>query len=298
MANYYYMQNNGGICPSGVPLWQPRAQQTSSSSEQDVLVKVLSSVNKKDYKVYTLRGVRSDEVNSPEKLKEIILNQCGTDIVPPVEKMEIGYYSHSKKIWINNRLDLNDAWKIERVTFWCHGASEASRKRDSKSGSEDEQDAPGKSSRKMSRMEEKRATVEEYERQLKEKHGNDYTGFQYKLWAEMVAVGSHNDLDEPPTASMFNKTRSKPVHGENSINNTVISGMMSVMNSLCQSVTSQQVQKSPVVISPVKKAELRSTYMRQLAELRKLFDGEIINEEEYEEQRRELVLSMRHLNSQ
>ena len=31
--------------------------------------------------------------------------------------MEIGYYSHSKKIWINNRLDLNDAWKIERVTF-------------------------------------------------------------------------------------------------------------------------------------------------------------------------------------
>ena len=44
MANYYYMQNNGGICPSGVPLWQPRAQQTTSSSEQDVLVKVLSSV--------------------------------------------------------------------------------------------------------------------------------------------------------------------------------------------------------------------------------------------------------------
>ena len=40
----------------------------------------------------------------------------------------------------------------------------------------------------MSRMEEKRATVEEYKRQLKEKHGNDYTGFQYKLWAEMVAV--------------------------------------------------------------------------------------------------------------
>ena len=77
--------------------------------------------NKKDYKVYTLRGVRSDEVNSPEKLKEIILNQCGTDIVPPVEKMEIGYYSHSKKIWINNRLDLNDAWKIESniLVSWC-----------------------------------------------------------------------------------------------------------------------------------------------------------------------------------
>ena len=210
--------------------------------------------------------------------------------------MEIGYYSHSKKIWINNRLDLNDAWKIERVTFWCHGASEASRKRDSKSGSEDEQDVPGKSSRKMSRMEEKRATVEEYKRQLKEKHGNDYTGFQYKLWAEMVAVGSHNDLDEPPTASMFNKTRSKPVHGENSINNMVISGMIDVCYELTVPVGHQQ--KSPVVISPVKKAELRSTYMRQLAELRKLFDGEIINEEEYEEQRRELVQSMRHLNSQ
>ena len=39
------------------------------------------------------------------------------------ENMEIGYFIHSKKLWINSRLDVNDVWSIaergEKVTFWC-----------------------------------------------------------------------------------------------------------------------------------------------------------------------------------
>ena len=160
MANYYYWQNNGGICPPGVP-WMTPAPPANSASEgqqqHDLQLKVLNTVNKKDFKVYTLRGVQCDQIISPEKLKEFILSQCGSDIVPSVEKMEIGYYSQSKKIWINNRLDLNDAWTIlsrgEKLTLWCLGIGEVSRKRDSMNTSDDElASSPGCPRKKQKKM--------------------------------------------------------------------------------------------------------------------------------------------------
>ena len=71
---------------------------------------------------------------------------------------------------------------------------------------------------------------------------------------------------------------------------------MSMVNTLCQSVVANQNTTKPV-LSPVKKAELRSTYMRQLTELRKLQEADIITKDEYEEQRSDLVENMRHLST-
>lgn len=305
MASYYYWQNNGGICPPWMPPPPANSGNSEGQSQQhDLQLKVLNSVNKKDFKVYTLRGIQCELILSPEKLKEIILNQCGSDVVPSVDKMEIGYYSQSKKIWINNRLDLSDAWSIvakgERLTLWCVGVGEISRKCDNRATSDDENDTFVKK-QKMSKVEEKRVIVEDYERQLKEKHDGKYTRFQLKLWAEMLAVGSHEDLDTPPSASMFAPpssvaSKSKSNRSDSSVNDSIITGMMAVVNSLCQSVTKQQTEQK-TVLSPVKRAELRSTYMRQLTDLRKLFDDGIINRDEYEEQRCEIVQSMRGLHA-
>lgn len=50
-------------------------------------------------------------------------------------------------------------------------------------------------------------------------------------------------------------------------------------------------------LSPMKKAELRSTYMKQLSELRQLHDNGVLTEDEYEEQREELVQLMRQLKN-
>ena len=51
-------------------------------------------------------------------------------------------------------------------------------------------------------MSKSKALAEEHEQELKEKHSDKYTHFQYKLWAEMLASGVHPDSDEPPVASM------------------------------------------------------------------------------------------------
>ena len=278
------------MCPVGTQ-WPPQADH-----EQDLQLKVINSGNKKEFKVYTLRRVKFD--GSVDNLKEVIRSQCGSDVVPPIEKMEIGYYYQCKKMWINNRLDLNDAWTLiskgEKITLWCVGICAQSRKRETTDTSDEEHETQRKKS-KVSKAEEKRAIIEDYERQLKEKHEGNYTRFQLKLWAEMLAAETHNDLNEPPTASMFSRSKPKVTKSETSASgDSVVSGMMTVVNTLCQSVLSNQ--KKPV-LSPVKKAELRSTYMQQLTGLHKLQETGIITDEEYEEQRHDIVQGMRHLSS-
>ena len=81
---------------------------------------------------------------------------------------------------------------------------------------------------------------------------------------------------------------------------TVLSGMISVMNSLCNALTpvqqSKQEKRIPgATLSPMKKAELCSTYLKQLSELQLLHESAVLSEEEYEEQRRDVVDLMRQL---
>ena len=63
--------------------------------------------------------------------------------------MEVGYFSHSTKLWINSRLDVNDVWtsigKGEKLTLWCLDSTprqHKKRKRDS--GGEDSQSQASK----------------------------------------------------------------------------------------------------------------------------------------------------------
>ena len=79
-----------------------------------------------------------------------------------------------------------------------------------------------------------------------------------------------------------------------------MSGMMNMVNTLCQAITPKVTppERRQMGLSPMKKAELRSTYLRQLSELRQLRDNEILTEEEYEEQREDLIDSMCNLKEQ
>lgn len=64
-------------------------------------LKMLCPPNK-DYCIYTWRHVLRD-VDSPDKLKdEMMYRQC-KDVVPLPQYMEIGFFQHSKKMWINNK---------------------------------------------------------------------------------------------------------------------------------------------------------------------------------------------------
>ena len=124
----------------------------------------------------------------------------------------------------------------------------------------------------------------ENEQKLKEQHKDKYTPFQLKLWAEMLTYGTHNSFEEPLNAAMFNRDK-KGVssNGESA----VASGMMTAVSSMCQALRPKDVQET--LSSPMKKAQLRGMYMKQLNELRQLYDSDVLSKEEYEEQRSDLV---------
>ena len=70
-----------------------------------------------------------DEMDSPDKLKDLIIDQCGDTVTKC--NLEIGYFRRSKKFWLNNRLDMNDFWELilkgESITLWCVETTEHSR---------------------------------------------------------------------------------------------------------------------------------------------------------------------------
>ena len=176
-------------------------QSTQSNDDLEFLnleLKILSPHNKKDYRIYTLRHVSRD-LDSPDKLKDVIYQQC-KEAVPLPQHMEIGFFQHSKKLWINNRLDVNDMWAVAakggKVMLWCvgigennHGSQKRSRE-DTDSNEKESEPACKRNTSSVSSIDALKICANESELKLKTKHGDTYTPFQYKLWAEMYAKGA------------------------------------------------------------------------------------------------------------
>ena len=107
----------------------------------------------------------------------------------------------------------------------------------------------------------------------------------------MLIHGTHSSFEEPPNASMFALNRRR-----SSVQDNTVSGMVTAMNNLCQVLLPKEApDKKETLSSPMKRAQLRGTYMKQLNELRQLYDSEILNKDEYEEQRLDLVKLLRKL---
>ena len=139
MAKFNYFWSGpipGPHQPAYSPV-QPPVNPTPASTVTEHVnldLKVLSPMNKKDYRMFVLRHV-STEIDSPCKFRDEIIRQYG-ETVKLDPDMEIGYFHHSQKIWISSRLDVMDMWSLissgERVTFWCVGKEslvQASKKR-------------------------------------------------------------------------------------------------------------------------------------------------------------------------
>ena len=274
---------------------------SETGQAMDMYVKILNPANRKEYKMYTLRGLRREDIDCPTKLRQEIFTQCGESVVPKPPKMELGYFHKSKKVWLNNRLDLSDAWELvsrgENIVFWCVGVNASrcvdseSRKRtqdkqDSVSDEECEPQKKAKKTVKLSKQEERKAKAEEYETTLKEKHEGSYTRFQYKLWAEMLTAGVHDDINTPPAASMFSREnkRTQPKHTSNDVSSLgeAVSGMVGILTQALSpnlppaNRADKSGQTSNSTLSPMKSAELRSIYLKQMSELRQLYDNSVL----------------------
>ena len=109
----------------------------------------------------------------------------------------------------------------------------------------------------------------------------------------MFAKGNHSSLEEPPVVAMFSREKQlKGSHGNSEV-------MVSIIDRLCTALTPRQDKKGSrsSTLSPMRKAELRSTYIKQISELKVLHESGCLTESEFEEQRHEVVELMRQLKN-
>ena len=148
---------------------------------------------KSEFSTYVLRDVTRERMNTPENLRKQLYKQFGDKLISSKLDFPVGYMKSGAKVSIRASADLDDIWggvtKGDPLTLWCHGIS-------SESSSNSESDTEVKSvhkhkRRKLTAFEEKNKRVDKIVASLCEKHSERFTTIQYRLWAEMLDVGSH-----------------------------------------------------------------------------------------------------------
>jgi len=106
----------------------------------------------------------------------------------------VGYYKGSCKLSICSHADIEEVWKNvvkgESVTLWCNGPKKTRNENDTDSD-EDVLPPNRKKHKRLSALDEKNRRVQKLASSLREKHIDKFTKIQYRLWAEMLDVGTH-----------------------------------------------------------------------------------------------------------
>lgn len=220
-----------------------------------------------EHRVFMLRDIDIGDIMTLGSLREEISIQFGDEFIDGNSDFDVGYFKGNKRIWIRNDNDLKDLTKLLKskgVTLWCNGKRK-SRKRASDS-SDSEEDCARPKKKKRSASKERTDRVDDVTDELRLKHKSAFTSLQYRVWAETVVAGRHDSLDHPPRGSYF-KTRN---------------------------VQSPEpaVNKPATAITPIRAADLKSTYIKQIKELHSLFEIGAITETDYQKQKKVILDQM------
>ena len=164
----------------------------SVSVKCDFYVKVLNPNRKKEFSTYVLRDITKEKMSTPQKLRRELNQQFGDALISSKLDFPVGYMKNSAKVSIRTSADINDIWKAatksDQVTLWCYGISSNETSTDDDSDIEIKHQSK---KRKVSALQEKNKWIDKTVVLLREKHSSRYTTIQYRLWAEMLDVGTH-----------------------------------------------------------------------------------------------------------
>ena len=159
-----------------------------------------------------------------------------------------------------------------------------------------------KNSRKQrkTKADDREEELESIFQQLKEKHESKYSGPQLRLWARMTVAKTHDDMDEPPKVPMITEAvqKSQP---KDSLTDVFVSAAtvfakvfsLSQMSAVATGVPPTPPHPPPP--PPGKKVDLRMKNLEQLRQLQKLLEDGILSQEEFESQKKIVVLSLNNL---
>ena len=114
-----------------------------------------------------------------------------------------------------------------------------------------------------------------------------YTPMQYRVWAETYLGGVHPSLDTAPTSTMFNQAG-----GGGSVKRktgcTGTSEVVSAIGDLTSALSPRLIPSSSgstTVSSPAKMIDNRTKCYKQLADLKSLFENNVLSKDEFDAER-------------
>ena len=228
-----------------------------------------------EFTTVTVRGKKY--CPSLENLKEFVTNNTPFISVngPSLDEVEMGYFepghgSKGRKVWLYDDDDILDMYEKhdtkKRITLWCYSGPTNQPARNKPPSSAKSDDAGKKGSSNYDSQLKRQTEVNEVFVKLKEKHAGQCKPEQLRTWAHMYQMGTHASLDEPPDKPFF-RGRKRDL----AISDT-------------GSETPQTKKSAPSsVISPGRKASIRTQLIDQLQKCQQLAESGAISHEIYGE---------------
>lgn len=128
---------------------------------------------------------------------------------------------------------------------------------------------------------------------LTEQHGNQYTEQQFRLWARMIVNKQHDDQEQPPNIPLFTGGVKRAPRKE-SLTDAITGAATAFAKAL--NTPKKQLVSSSQGISPRSKAQLSSQYFSQLKDIQALWEGGVLTDEEFKEQKQIALQNIRKMN--
>ncbi len=216
--------------------------------------------------------------------------------VPNTVDFAVGYFDGSQqaKTWLVTSDDLQTMYKKYpkggNVSLWCDGRS--AEKCDSAHAQKRKRDVDSSSS--GTSRQEKEEEVESAYKELLEKHGSKYDTPRLRLWSRMITAGLHGDYDNPPNIPAFSGSTPKRPRRD-SLSDAISGAAVAFAEAVKGKDKEKPATALPSGVSPGKSVELRMKNFEQLRYLQQLYDDGILTEDEYREQKRNIISSLRRL---
>ena len=207
--------------------------------------------------------------------------------ITEIENFECGYFEKSSKRWIEYDQDLEAIYQVFKgrdceITLWFSVSKQTKKRK--REREEQEDSVPSK---RVSREEK----VDTLAQELREKHADQFSGPQLRLWARMKLNGQHNSMDHPPQIPLFTGTINKPKR--DSLTEALTSAATAVVGIL---KGTPQSSPAPVGMSPGKRARILGQHLDHLEKIKSLYESGVLSKSEFQEQKEYALSNIKEIN--
>ena len=217
------------------------------------------------------------------------------ELVPEEGKFSIWYFeckTHAKK-WLVSDQDLEAMYTHydgkDCISLWCDGKQQET---EHDIGQKRKAKCESHSSKRAEREEE----VDDIFQKLKKTHKDNFSGPQLRLWARMIATGTHDDMDTPPNVPMIVGGIQRQPQRE-SLTDVISSAATAFAKALSPPPSQSSASSLPqsTTQSPSKTVDVRMKNLEQLRYLQQLKEEGILTEDEYLSQKQIVLKSLNRL---